>query len=115
MAASENGCMLFVADWKKGLIAVERESGRRLWCYAGFDLIWATGVCLDGRGGVFVCGWGSDNVLQYSEGGKKIGEVVTPANRIEDPWSVCFLTDSSTLVVTQSNNDEIVQYQLSTK
>lgn len=114
IVVSETGLVLFVADRAKGLVAVERKSGKQLWHYKGHDLKNATGVCVDGFGGVFVCGLYSNNVLQFSESGEKISEIVTQADGIEYPLSVCFETSTSTLVVTQDRNNIIMKYQLTT-
>lgn len=113
-ALSESGRVLFVADSYLGLIALERESRRLLWCYKGADLVEASSVCVDGMGGVFVCGKYSHNVLQFSECGEKIGEIVTETDGIVQPISICFDTKTSTLVVTQQRDDVVMQYQLTT-
>lgn len=114
MAVCDSCRFLFVADYYKGLIAVDKRSGRQLWHYSGDDLVRAACVCLDGRGGLFVCGEGSNNILHFSESGEKIGEIVNGTDGIYNPESVCFISVTSTLVVTQYANNVALEYQLTT-
>lgn len=104
MAVGEDGRLLFIADWQEGLVTVERRTGRMVWRYSEKDLRRATGVCVDGRGSVFVCGCFSDNIIQLSESGEKIGEIVIRAGGNAWPQSVCFDADLSNLVVTLDGN-----------
>lgn len=101
MAMSSNGCVLFVADWEDGLIAIDRTSGRQLWCYTGEDLQGAWGVCVDGQGSLFISGNRSHNVLQFSESGEKIGDLLTESDGLLKPWSISFAANTRTLVVTR--------------
>ncbi|KAL4224343.1 hypothetical protein ACF0H5_017798 [Mactra antiquata] len=44
--------------------------------FKDIDLMYTDGVCVDGRGNIFVVGCHSHNVVQFDENGKKIGVVI---------------------------------------
>lgn len=110
IAVSQDGRTLYVTDWNRGLIAMDLKTGHLLWKHDGENLINAAGVCVDGKDSVFVCGVGSNNVLQFNKHGKQIEETVTKADGISCPLSVCFDQTKSQLVVSQGRgfNDVVV-------
>lgn len=117
MTVGLSGQTLFVADDNNGLVAVDIQSGNKLWHYTDDDLKRATGVCHDGNGSIFVCGWDSHNVLQITEKGEKVGEIIGKADGLTLPWALCFAPSSSTLFVSQDGeaSDELVIFKLTTK
>lgn len=117
LGVSERGQMVFVADWDRGLVAAGSEDGRKLWHYTGDGLESVSGVCVDGRGGLFACGCNSHMILRFSENGEKIGKIVTRADGISWPRSICFAPSTSILVVTQDgdNKNSVAMFVLATK
>lgn len=111
MTVSECESVLYVADSVGKLIAIDTKTGHKVWQYTAADLDGARGVCVDGRGSVFVCGYDSHNLLQISESGEKIVEVLTKIDGILYPRSVCFSRDRTELVVT-STDDKITMVSL---
>ena len=116
IAISACGHLLFVADWYNGLLAVDSTTGRKVWQYNEGDLVNATGVCIDGCGSVFVCGYYSHNVLQFIEDGEKLGEVVKQTDGILNPESLCFDKSRSTLVFTKCDESNgLLRFTLTRK
>ena len=96
-----------------GLIAVDSASGCKVWQYNAGDLVNASGVCTDGCGSVFVCGYNSHNVLQFNETGERLGEIVSQTDGVVYPLSVCFDKTKSTLVVEkQDGRNALLRFSL---
>ena len=113
VAVSAGGDMLFVVDWFNGLIAVDSTTGRKVWHFKTDDIVNASGVCIDGRGSVFVCGFYSHNVLQLNEDGERLGETV---NTVTCPRALCFDTLRYTLVVAKDHErNELMKFKCSSK
>lgn len=116
IAVSGSGHLLLVADGDKGLVAVNIQTSQKMWDYTDDDLKRATGVCHDGKGNIFVCGWVSHNVLQITESGARVGEIVKKADGLMHPWALCFASSSSTLFVSQDGDasENILSFNLKT-
>ena len=83
--------------------------GKVLWKYCGADLVGARGVCVDGCGNVFVCGWKSENVLEFGDDGERLGEVVHGISG--HPKCVLFEKNNCRLIVTCLGNEKIVIFR----
>ena len=95
------------------MIAIEKTTGREVWQYNADYLETVIDVCIDGCGSVFVCGYISNNVLQFNETGERLGEIVSQTDGVVRPLSVCFDTTRSTLVVTKDKErNELMRYSL---
>ena len=119
VTVSNNG-KIYVTDKSNGLIALDRD-GLVLWEYDGepdgepSDLYGARSVCVDGFGNVFVCGFFSDNVLEFGDDGERLGEVVSAKRHdiSRRPQCVSFDRNNCRLIVTCLENDEIYIFTVS--
>lgn len=99
---------VYVADQKSGLVTLDGE-GNQLLTFTDLDLVKSQGVCTDGRGNIFACGFGSPSIVQISEDSqRKLGTFGTLTN----PFSLCFDAPHNRLVVTQFEKNSIKIYQL---
>ncbi|KAL4230680.1 hypothetical protein ACF0H5_011056 [Mactra antiquata] len=101
IAVSVDGNKLYVCDPGKGILCYDKE-GNYLSTYTDSDESGVCGVCVDGRGNVFVVGRNSSNVVQFNEDGKKIGVVVPKQHGLIRPLSVCFHQKLNKLFVTEN-------------
>ncbi|KAL4230832.1 hypothetical protein ACF0H5_011206 [Mactra antiquata] len=111
IAVSVDGNKLYVSDLNKGIACYDKE-GNYLSTYTGTDVSGVSGVCVDGRGNMFVVGCNSHNVVQFNEDGKKIGVVVTKQHGLNRPLSLCFHQKLNKLFVTMNDNDVVKMYEL---
>lgn len=103
-----NSDTVYVADQKSGLVTLDSE-GNQLLAFTDLDLVSPQGVCTDGRGNIFACGFGSPCILQISEEShRKLGMFGTVIN----PFSLCFDARQNRLVVTQFEKNSIKIFQL---
>ncbi|XP_053397527.1 uncharacterized protein LOC123553460 [Mercenaria mercenaria] len=94
---------IFVADWDSA-VTILGEKYQPVASFSDSELSKASGVCVDDRGNIFVCGYRSYNVLQIGYDGKKRGVVVDKSHGLQYPRSVCFDPVQCRLIVTQDND-----------
>ncbi|XP_053396820.1 uncharacterized protein LOC123551322 isoform X2 [Mercenaria mercenaria] len=111
IAFSDTGNETFVTCLSAGLIVLD-VNAKHTNTYTASELSDTTGVCSDGRGNLFMCGYSSSNVVQIGQDGNKIGEIVKSLNGLKSPQSLCFDHRTSTLVVTQSKSDIVKLFDL---
>ncbi|XP_053387491.1 uncharacterized protein LOC128551108 [Mercenaria mercenaria] len=102
---------VYVSDILNGLLSFNKE-GTYISSFTDRILSSPQGACSDGGGNMFVCGWGSSNVIQIGTDGKLLGEVVGNSYGLDCIWSVCFDERQKRLVVTISNSDKIHIFDL---
>ncbi|XP_045184229.2 uncharacterized protein LOC123542430 isoform X1 [Mercenaria mercenaria] len=105
---SEN---VYVTDNRNELVSFNKE-GKYISSITDGLLDTAVGVCSDGRGSVFVGGYGSKKVIHVGADGQILGEVVGKSHRLGSICSVCFDEHHKRLVVTISNSDKIHIFDL---
>ena len=97
---------VYVADFCKGLIIVDREGQVKEKLV--IDKISGTsGLCPDGMGGLFVCGFNSNNVLHVGADGQVLAEVLTSPDGLGQPVSACYDRIHKRLIVTQWESNQI--------
>ncbi|KAL4224417.1 hypothetical protein ACF0H5_017869 [Mactra antiquata] len=106
----ESGNM-YVGDCRNGIVCFD-DAGNYLSTYNDNDLSGTDGVCVDGRGNIFVVGCNSPNVVQFNEDGKKIGVVVKQQDGIKYPRSLCFHQKLNRLFVSMVGGDVLKMYEL---
>ncbi|XP_053388417.1 uncharacterized protein LOC128551542 [Mercenaria mercenaria] len=102
---------VYVCDFRKGLVSFDKE-GTYISSFTDKILSLPQGACSDGGGNMFVCGWGSSNVIQIGTDDKMLGEVVGKSQGLGRICSVCFDGRQKRLVVTISNSDKIYIFNL---
>ncbi|KAL4221080.1 hypothetical protein ACF0H5_019341 [Mactra antiquata] len=109
---TENGDKMYVCDGLKGVVCFDGEDNYQS-TFNDSDLSGANGVCVDGRGNIFVVGCVSHKVVQFNENGKKIGVVINKQDRLQQfPCSVCFDNSLNRLYVTLGEGDVVKMYEL---
>ncbi|XP_053390768.1 uncharacterized protein LOC128553620 [Mercenaria mercenaria] len=102
VAFSDIDDKVFVASLAKGLVIIDGQ-GKHCQTFTDSELQWASGVCTDRKGNLFVSGYNSKNVIQIGRDGKKMGVVVNSSDGLVGPESVCFDTRQCKLLITQRN------------
>lgn len=106
MCFNDSGSAIYIADGIKGLTAVDAKTGEVLWIFSeDGGLKGACGVCIDGRGSVFVCGRDSHNVMQLDENGQKVKDIRDKTHGIRYPWSICFDDASLRIYIIQTDSE----------
>ncbi|XP_053389657.1 uncharacterized protein LOC128545972 [Mercenaria mercenaria] len=104
IAFSDNRDKMFVVDFTNRMRTLDTH-GKHTDTYTDSDLVHASGVASDRRGNLFVCGYGSNNIVQIGQDGKKKGVIAAASDGLVNPLSVCFDPNQSVLFVTQKSND----------
>lgn len=102
ITASDDGMMIHVADYLKGIVTLTAD-GKVVWKYAGAELSGANGVSTDGTGHVITSGHESCNVIQLGQDGRYTGEIVSISG-LEKPRTVCFDRHNRRLIVGISDD-----------
>ncbi|KAL4221097.1 hypothetical protein ACF0H5_019358 [Mactra antiquata] len=109
---TENGDKMYVSDYFKGVVCFDGEDNYQS-TFKDSGLNGVDGVCVDGRGNIFVVGCWSFNVVQFNENGEKIGVVIKELDGLhETPRSICFHQELNRLYVTMENSDVVKMYEL---
>ncbi|KAL4218876.1 hypothetical protein ACF0H5_021464 [Mactra antiquata] len=108
---SESGNEMFVGDENSGIVCFDGKDNY-LSTIKGSDLDGVSGVCTDGRGNIFVTGYWSNNVVQYSEDGKKLDVVIKQEDGLKEPLSMHFSQRQNRLFVTMDGSDILKMYEL---
>lgn len=86
IALDGTGDHLYVADSERGLVCVSKD-GQLLFHLSqeALGLKSACGVSTDNRGHVFVCGYGSHNVVEVTEVGHEVKQIMSQRDGIHGP------------------------------
>ncbi|XP_045180711.2 uncharacterized protein LOC123539992 [Mercenaria mercenaria] len=106
IAFSDNRDKMFAVDFTNRMRTLDIH-GKHTDTYTDSDLVQVSGVDTDRRGNIFVCGYGSNNIVQIGQDGKKKGVIATASDGIARPCSICFDPKQNMLFVTQASNDKI--------
>ncbi|KAL4221386.1 hypothetical protein ACF0H5_019644 [Mactra antiquata] len=108
---SENGDKMYVSDGNKSIVCLDGK-GNYQSTFNDSDLNLSDGVCVDGRGNIFVIGYSSHNVVQFNENGQKIGVVVKQQDGLLYPQSTCFDQKLNRLFVTMNDCNVVKMFEL---
>lgn len=111
MVVSNNGGMLYIADARNGLKKVDTKTGNIVDQFSMEKLSQCvTDACEDGRGNLFLCGETFHNVLQISENGEKVSEVIVKGDIGAFPQTLCFDKSSYKLFISSRNKIVVVTF-----
>ncbi|XP_053387131.1 uncharacterized protein LOC128550958 [Mercenaria mercenaria] len=102
---------VYVCDVINGLVSFNKE-GTYISSFTDSILSLPQGACSDRGGNIFVCGWGSRNVIQIGTDGKLFGEVVRKSHGLGYISSVCFDERQKRLVVTVDKSNMVHIFDL---
>ncbi|KAL4221107.1 hypothetical protein ACF0H5_019367 [Mactra antiquata] len=111
VTSAEKGDKMYVSDSRKGVVCFDGEDNFQS-IISDIDLCLPDGVCVDGRGNIFVVGFLSHNVVQFNENGKKIGVVIKQDGLQQTPRSICFDQTLNRLFVTMQHSDVVKMFEL---
>ncbi|XP_052805853.1 uncharacterized protein LOC128235153 [Mya arenaria] len=102
---SPDGERIYVTSYNEHKLITLDKTGNVLSSLEDTDLKYPSGLCVSPHGHVFVCGLGSNTVLQMDrEGTQKVATLVRKADGVSKPQSLCFSEKTSSLLV---GNDHI--------
>lgn len=111
LCSSDDRKALYIAIKWKGLVTVDTK-GNITWEFSGPKLLNAWGISTDGKENVFVGGFRSNNVVQLSNNGEYVGEVVPESFGLRKPQGLCFARDSNKLIVATDGSNEVDVFDL---
>ncbi|KAH3895297.1 hypothetical protein DPMN_019458 [Dreissena polymorpha] len=107
-AVSPTGDRLYIISWHNKLLTLARD-GTLLATYTDPALVRPDGLHVTPAGQVLVCGWQSHTVLQVGwEGQSKLTKLATREDGVRFPWSVCYSSTTSSIIVGQSRDNILV-------
>ncbi|KAH3790917.1 hypothetical protein DPMN_169125 [Dreissena polymorpha] len=112
-AVSPTGDRLYISSyWSNKLLTLARD-GTLLAKYSDPALHGPYGLQVTPAGQVLVCGYLSDTVLQVGwEGQRKLATLATQEDGVRYPWSVCYSSTTSSIIVGQKWDDNILVFRV---
>ncbi|XP_045206786.2 uncharacterized protein LOC123559031 [Mercenaria mercenaria] len=111
LAVSKNGKRIYVTDSTHGLVVLDQD-GKLLGKYDSPQVKGACGLFeMDGRN-VLVCGYPSNNIIQFAPNGEVEGEVLPSDGKKGGCRAICFDRRHSRLIVGHFSRDEIEIYDV---
>ncbi|XP_052766213.1 uncharacterized protein LOC128207375 [Mya arenaria] len=108
-ALNPDGNRLYITDFDNNRLLTADMHGRGLAILADEDIKGPTGVCVSPCGKVFVCGSHFGTIIQIdSEGKHKLSIQATKEDRVSSPLSVYFDIRTSSLLVGQSDDADLL-------
>lgn len=115
IVVNDDGSRFHVADHKRGVVTVTKDA-RLASIFSDRSLIAPFGLCVDGRGNLYVSGQESNNVVQFTADGRLVSEVLREDDGITRPLAVCCHESVTTrLIVTLENSLTIKVFTLQAK
>lgn len=112
ITGSDDGEYLLVTSYKCNDITVLDLTGNVVTTFRHKHLKGPRGLCTDGRGHVFVCGSGSNTVVQLSLEHQKIDVLLTEKDGIKEPEGICYDRKTSRLLIGLSSSNDMYVYTL---
>ncbi|KAK3576090.1 hypothetical protein CHS0354_032214 [Potamilus streckersoni] len=111
---------LFIkADITKGIVYVSYDSGRRLVAYgSAWDFLYTytnedtTGLDVDRKGNLYLCGYNSCNVQQISSDGKLINTLILKKKSNKKPLAIRFYSNMDRFIVAYGHSNILEMHDL---
>ncbi|KAH3894563.1 hypothetical protein DPMN_018721 [Dreissena polymorpha] len=111
-AVSPTGDRLYITSYQNKLLTLARD-GTLLATYTDPALRGPSGLHVTPAGQVLVCGHQSDTVQQVGwEGQSKLATLATREDGVRSPWSVCYSSTTSSIIVGQGWGDNILVFRV---
>jgi hypothetical protein len=111
LTVSRDGERIYVSDLKLGLVVLSKD-GELHWGYKTSTLVDAREICETNSGDILVCGYFSNNILQFSPNGEVIGEILTSDDKDGRLQAVCYDRNHMRLIVGRAERDYIEVYDI---
>ncbi|KAH3879862.1 hypothetical protein DPMN_003770 [Dreissena polymorpha] len=112
-AVSPTGDRLYITNWDNKLLTLARD-GTLLATYTDPALPGLLeGLHVTPAGQVLVCGYRPHTVLQVGwEGQSKLATLATEEDGVRRPWSVCYSSTTSSIIVGQDRDDNTLVFRV---
>ncbi|XP_052259817.1 uncharacterized protein LOC127864178 isoform X3 [Dreissena polymorpha] len=113
-AVSPTGDRLYITNWNQYKLLTLARDGTLLATYSDPALVVPWGLHVTPAGQVLlVCGARSHTVLQVGwEGKSKLATLATEEDGVRYPWSVCYSSTTSSIIVGQKWDDNILVFRV---
>ncbi|KAH3797987.1 hypothetical protein DPMN_151577 [Dreissena polymorpha] len=112
-AVSPTGDRLYITSCNPDKLLTLARDGTLLATYTDPALEWPEGLHVTPAGQVLVCGYWPDTVLQVGwEGQSKLATLATQEDGVRSPWSVCYCSTTSSIIVGQAGDDNILVFRV---
>ncbi|KAH3879679.1 uncharacterized protein LOC127876370 [Dreissena polymorpha] len=112
-AVSPTGDRLYIISRYQDKLLTLARDGTLLATYTDPALERLSGLHVTPAGQVLVCGYWSHTVLQVGwEGQSKLATLPTKRHGVWRPWSVCYCSTTSSIIVGQWENDNILVFRV---
>ncbi|KAH3790926.1 uncharacterized protein LOC127843022 isoform X1 [Dreissena polymorpha] len=112
-AVSPTGDRLYITSYMEDNLLTLARDGTLLATYSDPALEGPTGLHVTPAGQVLVCGCLSHTVLQVGwEEQSKLTTLATEEDGVWDPWSVCYSSTTSSIIVGQAEDDNILVFRV---
>ncbi|KAH3816368.1 hypothetical protein DPMN_117884 [Dreissena polymorpha] len=108
-AVSPTGDKLYITNSTQNKLLTLARDGSVLDTFKDLELTWPTSLYVTPEGHVMVCGNDSDAILQVdSSGSRKLATLATRRDGLKNPLSVCYNSNTDSVIVGQINNKILV-------
>ncbi|KAH3895718.1 hypothetical protein DPMN_019883 [Dreissena polymorpha] len=108
-AVSPTGDRLYITSPDQNKLLTLARDGTLLAAYSDTALYSLSGIHVTPAGQVLVCGYLSDTVQQVGwEGQSKLATLATKEDGVWRPWSVCYCSTTSSIIVGQGWDNNIL-------
>ncbi|KAH3701950.1 uncharacterized protein LOC127861057 [Dreissena polymorpha] len=112
-ALSPTGDKLYVINSPQHKLLTLARDGSVLATFMDPELKWPICVHVTHAGQVLVCGLASNTILQIdSKDSRKLATLATTRDGIQEPHSVCYNSNTDSIIVGQRNNRKILVYKV---
>ncbi|KAH3881893.1 hypothetical protein DPMN_005820 [Dreissena polymorpha] len=113
-AVSPTGDRLYITSYYQHKLLTLARDGTLLATYSDPALEWPSGLHVTPAGQVLVCGGWPYTVLQVGwEGESKLATLYTGESYgVRSPWSVCYISTTSSIIVGQWENNNILVFRV---
>ncbi|KAH3721269.1 hypothetical protein DPMN_064189 [Dreissena polymorpha] len=112
-AVSPTGDRLYITNWDQDKLRTLARDGTLLATYSDPALEGPSGLHVTPAGQVLVCGDYSHTVHQVGwEGESKLATLATEEDGVWWPWSVCYSSTTSSIIVGQDRDDNILVFKV---
>ncbi|KAH3896516.1 hypothetical protein DPMN_020693 [Dreissena polymorpha] len=114
-AVSPTGDRLYITSWDQHKLLTLARDGTLLATYTDPALVYPRGLHVTPAGQVLVCECWSYTVQQVGwEGESKLTTLATKEHGVRNPWSVCYSSTTSSIIVGQGlyGNDTILVFRV---
>ncbi|XP_045187605.2 uncharacterized protein LOC123545343 [Mercenaria mercenaria] len=108
----DSGQHLLVTSYRSDNVTMMNLIGNVVNTFNNRDLILPRGICTDGKGQVFICGWDSNAVVQLERKQEKIDVILGKEDSVSRPSAICYDRKFSRLLVGCDYSNYLLVFNL---